>query len=328
MPTQATPPPLGSVTFDGQDLGLAPEITEGPHAGLQPLHRLVIIDPVTRVIAGYKTCPSGAHPWAALGVRLEPEQVLVYWGFRWTLNSYTSSGEYLPYPPHDGIPIHSTVEPVNQIPNGTKWRNILSKFAHDIIRFNPAASHLRAPETHATGHETPNDATAALQNKVTYQLGRAAIGTAFHRVGRWMALDAERLGIAPPGTVPDAESWKVWLDGSIPVAEDEIPIPSIADMMALLCGDSVREVGGLCVGDWVYRLNDLIDASSYDSNMNRGGEIRLPDPAFRPWRPTRYLHRVRGSPSQKADQWAEIMEWFREAHDHYLASVAPSIEHA
>ena len=232
-----------------------------------------------------------------------------------------------PYPPLDGIAIPSSPVPVNQFAHGPTWRNILSRFAHDVMAFNPSSNHLRDVGTHDTGHLPPTDAAAQLKNKSTYQLGRAAIGVAFHRIEKWMTFDAERLALYPTA-VPDAENWKIWQDGEIPVAEDEIPIPNMGDMMAMICGDEVKEVAGLCVGAWVYLLNERIDASSYDSNMNRGGEIRLPNPAFHPWSPNRYLHRVTGSRSQKADQWAEIMEWFREAHDHYLASVAPSIEHA
>ena len=114
-----------------------------------------------------------------------------------------------------------------------------------------------------------------------------------HRVEQWLEFNAQRLA-QYPGAVPDAENWKIWQDGTIPVAEDEIPIPNMGDMMAYICGDEVKEVEGLCVGAWVYLLNERIDASTYDSNMNSGGEI---------------------------------MGWFRDAHDHYLASVSPSVEH-
>ena len=195
-----------------------------------------------------------------------------------------------------------------------------------MITFNSDSNHLRDEGTHTTGHLPPTDAAAQLKNKATYQLGRAVVGVAFHRVQKWMTLDAQRLALYP-SAVPDAENWKIWQEGVIPVAEDEIQIPNMGDMIANICGDEVKEIAGLCVGAWVYLLNERIDASSYDSNMNSGGEIRLPNPAFRPWRPHSYLHRVTGSRSQKADQWAEIMGWFREAHDHYLASVAPAIEH-
>ena len=251
---------------------------------------------------------------------------MLYWGDAMR-HPLPKRGEYLPYPPLDGIRIPSSIEPVNQFAVGYKWRDILSRFAHDVLAFNPASNHLRDAGTHETGHLPPTDAAAQLKNKATYQLGRAVVGVAFNRVEKWLTFDAQRLA-QYPAAVPDAENWKVWQDGTIPVAEDEIQVPNIGDMMAMICGDEVKEVGGLCVGAWVYLLNERIDASSYDSNMNRGGEIRLPDPAFRPWSPTRYLHRVTGTRSQKIDQWAEIMGWFRGAHDHYLTSVAPSVEHA
>ena len=172
----------------------------------------------------------------------------------------------------------------------------------------------------------PNDAASVLKNKVTYQLGRAVIGVAFHRVSQWMELDAERLA-QYPATVSDGQNWKIWQDGTIPVAENEIQIPNMGDMMAMICGDAVKEVAGLCVGAWVYLLNERIDGSSYNSNLNSGGEIRLPDPVWDLWRPNRYLHRVTGTRSERSDQWDKIMGWFRDAHDHYLESVSPAIDH-
>ena len=90
----------------------------------------------------------------------------------------------------------------------------------------------------------------------------------------------------------------------------------------------MKEIAGMCVGAWVYTLNDRIDASTYDSILNSTGEIRLPNPVWDLWRPWKFLHRVTGTRSQRLDRWAEIMGWFREAHDHYLASVAPAVEHA
>ena len=194
------------------------------------------------------------------------------------------------------------------------------------MAFNPQSNHLRDAGTHDSGHLPPTDAAAALKNKATYQLGRAIVGVAFHRVSEWMKMDAEKLAL-DPSAVPDIENWQIWQDGAIPVAEDEIPIPNMGDMMAALCGDEVKEVAGLCVGAWVYQLNARIGESSYNTNMNFGGEIRLPDTARHTWYPHLYLHKVEGTGSQRSDQWDEIMGWFRAAHDHYLGSVAPAIEH-
>ena len=316
-------PAVGEEVFGGQNLGT---IAGDPGQGLvdRKFHRVITIDLDTRRIRGFAGPRSGDDMSSTEWYNLKPGQILVYWGSDWGIS--LNATHYLPYPPLDGIPTVSSPDPVNPLPHGKKWRDILSRFAHDVVTFNPASNHLRDEGTHTTGHLPPTDAASQLKNKATYQLGRAVVGVAFHRVERWMALDAQRLA-QYPASVPDDRNWKVWQDGEIPVAEDEIPIPNMGDMMASICGDEVKEVAGLCVGAWVYLLNERIDASSYDSNMNSGGEIRLPDPAFRPWRPNRYLHRVTGSRSQKADQWAEIMGWFRDAHDHYLASVAPSTEH-
>ena len=250
---------------------------------------------------------------------------MIYWG-RVAAGLFIRGGQFLPYPPLDDMPIPSSVEPVNPHGIGPKWLNILSRFAHDIMAFNPSSNHLRDVGTHTTGHLPPTDEAAALKNKATFQLGRAVVGVAFHRIAQWMTLDAQQLAHYPQ-SVADVDNWKVWQDGEIPVAEGEIPFPNMGDMMAMICGDEVREVAGLCVGAWVYLLNERIDASTYDSNMNSGGEIRLPNPEYRPWRPYKYLHRVNGTRSERLDEWAEIMGWFTEAHDHYLESVSPSVEH-
>ena len=252
--------------------------------------------------------------------------MLIYWSTFSGTDTPVVRGEYLPYPPLDGIPIRSSPVAVNQFSIGPKWLNILSRFAHDVMVFNPNSGHLRKAGTHMSGHLPPTDPGTLLKNQTTYQLGRAVSGIAFHRVEQWLALDAQRLA-QYPASVPDDENWKIWQDGVIPVAPDEIQIPNMGEMMAWICGDAVKEIEGLCVGAWMYLLNGRINASDYDRNMNSGGEIRLPDPAWDVWRPTRYLHRVTGTESERDDQWGEIIGWFDAAHDHYLTSVAPSVEH-
>ena len=312
-------PTVGDEVFGGQNLGVI-DGDPGHGAVGRKDHRVVTIDQDTRQVRGLAGPRSGANMSPTEFYNLKPGQILIYWGPS-VSSVIVRSGQYLPYPPLDGVPIDSSPDPVNPMPHGKKWRDILSRFAHDMMAFNPASNHLRDASTHATGHLSPTDAARALKNKATYQLGRSVVGVAFHRVEQWMGFDAQRLA-QYPASVPDLENWKIWLDGVIPAAEGEIQIPNMGDMMSMICGDEVREVAGLCVGAWVYQLNNRIDASSFDSNMNNGGEIRLPDPAFHPWRPNRYLHRVTGTRSQKADQWAEIMGWFRDAHDHYLTNVA------
>ena len=234
-------------------------------------------------------------------------------------------GQYLPYPVN-GIPVIAQPEPVNPYGIGPKWLNVISRFAHDLMEFNPHTNHLRNSGTHDSGHLPPSDAATQLKNKMTYQLGRAVVGVAWNRVKHWMTLDAEKLALQP-GMVTDRESWTIWRDGRIPNHPDEIPIPNMNQMMTAICGDDVTNVQGLCIGEWVYLLNHRIDASSYDANMNSGGEIRLPDMSRETWHPNLYLHRVTGTRSERSDQWDEIMGWFRNAHDHYLENVAPGIEH-
>ena len=321
MSTTPTPqaPALGTIVEPGQSLGVDPPAPK--------THGIIVADQQTRKISNL---------WSDKGdivtitqtqsAAMRPGEVLIYWGNASYSEAPLTRGEYLPYPPFDGIPIRSSVDPVNQFAVGPKWQNILSRFAHDVMAFNPSSNHLRDPGTHKTGHLPPTDAAAMLKNKATYQLGRAVVGVAFHRVSKWLGFDAQQLA-QYPALVPDKENWKIWQDGTIPVAEDEIQIPNMGDMMAFICGDEVKEIAGLCVGAWVYLLNERIDASSYDSNMNSGGEIRLPDATWDLWRPHTYLHRVTGTRSEKLDQWSEIMGWFTDAHDHYLESVSPSVEH-
>ena len=318
-------PAVGETVVHDQPLGPLPG-DPGQGAVGRLYHNVIIIDTETRQCRGTSGIRSGNPVPDRAFHPLHPWQSMVYWG-QDNIDTIGRYGEYLPYQPLDGIAVPSSPLPVNPIPLGRKWRDILSRFAHDVMAFNPASNHLRDGDTYATGHLPPTDAASALKNKATYQLARAVVGVADHRIEQWMGLDAQRLA-QYPASVPDADNWRIWQEGVIPVSESAIPHPNMNDMMSMLCGDEVTEVVGLCIGAWVYRLNDRIDASSFDSNMNSGGEIRLPDPAFHPWRPSRYLHRVTGSRSQKADQWAEIMGWFTAAHDHYLTSVAPPIEHA
>ena len=318
MTEEAQYPALGTVLELGDSLGADPLPGRG--------HGIIVVEKGTRLIVDLTTS-SGDTVVPFHTNQRGPGQELIYWGFYAGNVTPVVRKEYLPYPPADGIPISSVPDPVNQNAVGLKWRNVLSQFAHDVMAFNPQSNHLRDTGTHNTGHLAPTDAAAMLKNKATYQLGRAVTGVAFHRVDKWLGFDALQLAQYPE-LVPDNQNWKIWQSGTIPVAEDEIPIPNMDDMMAMICGDEVKEIGGLCVGAWVYLLNERIDASGYDSNMNSGGEIRLPDPIWNLWRPHTYLHRVTGTRSERADQWAEIMGWFRDAHDHYLKSVSPVIEHA
>ena len=298
-------------------------------------HSIVLVDRITREIVSTVTMRPG-HSFSLFTPTYIPlpSQAWIYWGSSHDENGVVSpvigrnlrTGSYLHYAPTDGTPLDGSLDPVNQFAIGPKWKDILSRFAHDVMAFNPSSNHLRDGSTHASGHLPPTDAAAMLKNKATYQLGRAVVGVAFHRISEWMKLDAERLAQYPV-TVSDGQNWKVWLDGAIPVATGEIPHPNMSDMMAMICGDQVKEVAGLCVGAWVYLLNERISASDYDTNMNNGGEIRLPNAEWDQWRPYKYLHRVSGTRSERLDQWAEIMGWFRDAHDHYLESVSPSIEH-
>ena len=313
-------------------IAVGDEFQPGDDVGYQPLDArgfgALVIDRTTRkifdVIGGFNSSQLGIPSFTV--AKYGPEHAYIFWGTWSRATTPVLRDEYLPYAPIDGVPLPSSPEPVNQFAIGPKWKNILSRFAHDVMAFNPSSNHLRDNSTHKTGHLPPTDAAAMLKNKATYQLGRAVIGVAFYRVNKWLDFDAQQLAQYPE-LVTDAKNWKIWLDGTIPVAEDEVPIPNMGDMMAAICGDDVKEITGLCIGAWVYLLNERIDASTYDSNMNSGGEIRLPDPVWDLWRPQLYLHRVTGSRSEKLDQWSEIMGWFTDAHDHYLESVSPSVEH-
>ena len=321
-------PALGEEVFPGQDLGV---IAGDPGQGLPNRKTFIIavVDEKTRLVSDLISPTSGRGvPPLGHGQLPGPGEIMLYWDITQSGidPTHPKRGQYLPYPPLDGTRPPTSVEPVNQFAIGFKWKNILSRFAHDVMAFNPKSNHLRDVGTHTTGHLPPTDAASDLKNKATYQLGRAVVGVAFHRVEKWLSFDAELLA-QYPAIVQDSRNWKIWQDGTIPVAEDEIPIPNMGNMMAMICGNEVKSIAGLCVGAWVYLLNERIEASSYDSNMNSGGEIRLPDPAWDLWRPNHYLHRVTGTRSERLDQWSEIMGWFRDAHDHYLASVSPSVEH-
>ena len=314
------PMAVGDEFQPGDDVGYPPP--EGRTFGI------LVIDRITRKIvdasSGYGSSRLGIP--ASIVAKWGSDQAYIFWGAYSGSVTPVRRDEYLPYAPTDGVPLPSSSDHVNQFAIGPKWKNILSRFAHDVMAFNPSSNHLRDNSTHKTGHLPPTDAAAMLKNKATYQLGRAVVGVAFHRVSRWLGFDAQKLA-QYPALVPDKENWKIWLDGTIPVAEDEVPIPNMGDMMAAICGDEVKKITGLCVGAWVYLLNERINASDYDTNMNSGGEIRLPDATWDQWRPHTYLHRVTGSRSEKLDQWSEIMGWFTDAHDHYLESVSPSIVH-
>ena len=316
-------PSLGEIVQIGQSLGTLPG-DDGTITGGKD-HQLARIEVASRRIVDSTVIGGNGSLTDAVRNYTPPDQAWIYWGE--TLHGINVRyGRYLPYPPLNGVPIPTLEEPVNPYGIGPKWLNILSRFAHDLLEFNPHSNHLRDTGTHQTGHSPPNDAATQLANKVTYQLGRAVVGVAYNRVKGWMRMDAEKLALNP-SLVSDIDNWEIWRDGRIPNHPNEIPIPNLNSMMQMICGDAVTEVAGLCVGAWVYQLNTRIASSSYNTNLNSSGEIRLPDTSSTTWYPNLFLHRVTGTNSQQSDQWDEIMSWFREAHDHYLENVAPAIEH-
>ena len=130
MSTTTQAPALGTIVEPGESLGIFP-----PEGTVD--FGIIVVNQKTREIFDLWGNPTD-HVHVFSPDRRGPGQVLIYWSTFASSVTPVRRGEYLPYPPLDGIPIRSVPDPVNQFAIGPKWKNILSRFAHDVMAFNPS----------------------------------------------------------------------------------------------------------------------------------------------------------------------------------------------
>ena len=99
-------------------------------------------------------------------------------------------GEYLPYPPTDGIAVPSEEEPVNQIPQSMAYKDRVATFAHQYDILHDAKS--------------IQTLTAAKQ-KALDKFARSMAGEAWSRLQLWDTIDPQALN--PQGQL----SWKTYI---------------------------------------------------------------------------------------------------------------------
>ena len=107
-------------------------------------HRIILVENLTRNIKNKALLLPG-NTLSSTRHIAPPGCVWLYWGSDYDENgdqipnplTVIDRGHYLPYPPADGVPINSSLDPVNQHVIGPKWKDILSRFAHDVMAFNP-----------------------------------------------------------------------------------------------------------------------------------------------------------------------------------------------
>ena len=131
--------------------------------------------------------------------------------------------DFLPYPPADGVPIPSQVEPVNPVPiihgyhkkvdrrqNGKivyvkGWFEHTSTFAHEIDQLYADHTHqMRQPDSYKTLPDMPHDTESNMRNQNALQVGRGMCGYAFQQTE-----DFARLPIDGGGTGNVATDWKL-----------------------------------------------------------------------------------------------------------------------
>ena len=125
----------------------------------------------------YKSIRDG-RSWARdEDVLLERHHEIVFWGAT-GVNIGSSDlrvGEYLPYPPADGIAIATQVEPVNQYGYLPEWRAHVATFCHSFDAL--------------PGFESFNQLSAS-QKVTAYRVGQTIGGHAWERLGFWLSYDA------------------------------------------------------------------------------------------------------------------------------------------
>ena len=112
-------------------------------------------------------------------IMLERYHNLVVWGplngdDALHVNSLTV-GDYLPYPPADGVAIPAQEEPVNQYGYLPEWRAHVATFCHSFDAL--------------PGFESFNQLSAS-QKVTAYRVGQTIGGHAWERLGFWLSYDA------------------------------------------------------------------------------------------------------------------------------------------
>ena len=233
----------------------------------------------------------------------------------------TGTGKYFTY--EFGL----SIDPVNQIPFGNEYLAALGRFAHDIHVFNDKAEVLRRADSFDQGHALEHDTSEAAKVRTTYWLSRAILGYAWRRVTEWMALEPDWTVRGLDGEPADWDNWKTVQNGTLPRRDDTAFFEqTVYDLMALLCGPRTQVAGrdakpgdGLCVGNWMRRLNRRINYQSYDQALNIGG-LHVPNIAVDSWAPHTLLYLFAGLSSERSDQWGLLMEEYGKALDYYDAT--------
>ena len=112
-------------------------------------------------------------------ILLERYRMMVVWGpsggpDRLHTNDLTI-GDYLPYPPADGVAIPAQYEPVNQYGYLPEWRAHVATFCHSFDAL--------------PGFESFNQLSAS-QKVTAYRVGQTIGGHAWERLGFWLSYDA------------------------------------------------------------------------------------------------------------------------------------------
>ena len=208
--------------------------------------RLVWIDSGSRLIYATGESRNGAVHQSLIDRRPNDTAILVHWGLVTVQGIRTVAGQYLPYPPADGIPITNSPDPTNQVPHLREFLKHCCTFAHEVLSAHePHAPRLRHVDSWNLAPDIALDVDSIEKNRIGMRYYRGVLGYYFDQLDKFEAMpgDADRRG-------QFEEDWRV-----------ELPILQALDRY--VCGECQDEAGGSRLRDFIHYCN----VSEWDSAL-------------------------------------------------------------
>ena len=168
------------------------------------------------------------------------DAVLIFWG---DIDAPPTgvgllTGQYLPYPPLDGIAVRSVLDPVNQVPALREFLKHCCTFAHEVLTdFHPDAPRLRHVDSWNVPPDLDLDVDSIERNRVGMRYYRGVLGYYFDQLARFEAMPGDTLRLGQFD-----ENWR-----------DELPVMQALDRY--VCGECQDEAGGSRLRDFIHYCN-------------------------------------------------------------------------
>ena len=169
------------------------------------------------------------------------------WGLSSDADNRIRLGEYLPYPPADGIVIPSVTDPPNQIPHQQDFLNHCCTFAHELLTdFHPHAPRLRHIDSWNVAPDLDLDVDSIQRNRVGMRYYRGVLGYYYDRIVRFSSHPNN-----PEGLGNFETDWRTELE-------------DMQNLDSYVCGECRDEGGGSRLRDFIHHL----DVGTWDTALD------------------------------------------------------------